>query len=71
MVELSIIIPIYNSEKYIKSCLNSICKQIKDQVELVLVNDSSTDFSLKICSVFSKKDKNIILKTLRNLGIKI
>tara|TARA_Y100000310_G_C20687861_1_gene820261 strand:- start:1060 stop:2352 length:1293 start_codon:yes stop_codon:yes gene_type:complete len=72
MVELSIIIPIYNSEKYIKSCLNSICKQIKNQVELVLVNDSSTDSSLKICRVFSKKYKNIkIINNKKNLGVSI
>ena len=59
MIELSIIIPVYNSEKYIRDCLNSICKQIKNEVELILVNDGSKDASLKICKYFSKKYKNI------------
>ena len=56
MMELSIIIPVYNSEKYIRDCLNSICKQIKNEVELILVNDGSKDGTLSICNKFGKKN---------------
>ena len=70
MMELSIIIPVYNSEKYIQDCLNSICKQIKNEVELILVNDGSKDDSLKICKYFSKKYKNIkIINEKKNRGV--
>ena len=55
MMELSIIIPVYNSEKYIQDCLNSICEQIKNEVELILVNDGSNDASLKDLQIFFKK----------------
>ena len=44
-IKLSIIVPIYNSEKYLKDCLSSICKQIKDSVELILIDDCSKDRS--------------------------
>ena len=46
---LSIIIPIYNAEKFIKACLESIVIQNKDNMEIILVNDGSTDSSLKMC----------------------
>ena len=44
---LSIIIPIYNAEKFIKACLESIVIQNKDNMEIIWVNDGSTDSSLK------------------------
>ena len=46
--KLSIIVPVYNSEKYLPSCLESICQQIKQDVEVILINDGSTDVSIKI-----------------------
>ena len=54
--KLSIIIPIYNSEKTLKNCLNSICKQRKKQsIEIILVNDCSNDKSKEICNSYIKK----------------
>ena len=49
-MDLSIIIPCYNSEKYLKNCLNSFCNQIKryNKIEVILVNDCSTDGTSKI-----------------------
>ena len=44
--KLSIIVPVYNSEKYLPSCLESICQQIKQAVEVILINDGSTDKSI-------------------------
>ena len=78
--KLSIIVPIYNSENYLKDCLNSICKQIKKNIELILVDDYSKDRSNKICNTYINKFNFIKLVTLkknhgvsyaRNVGIKL
>jgi glycosyltransferase involved in cell wall biosynthesis len=78
--KLSIIVPIYNSENYLKDCLNSICKQIKKNIELILVDDCSKDRSNKICNTYINKFNFIKLVTLkknhgvsyaRNVGIKL
>ena len=55
LIKLSIIVPIYNSENYLKDCLNSICKQIKKNIELILVDDCSKDRSNKICNTYINK----------------
>ena len=79
LIDLSIIIPIYNSGQHLKSCLNSITIQIKKKIEVILVNDKSTDNSYKICKKFKKKYKFIKLINLkknkgvsfcRNIGLK-
>lgn len=75
---VSIIIPIYNSEKYLKQCLNSVCKQSYKNMEVILVDDGSTDDSGKICDEFEKKDLrykaihiiNQGVSNARNYGIK-
>jgi len=78
--KLSIIVPIYNSENYLKDCLDSICKQIKTNIELILVDDCSKDKSNKICKEYINKFNFIKLVTLkknrgvsyaRNVGIKL
>ena len=50
MAKISIIIPVYNSEKYIRRCLNSILNQTFQDFEIVLIDDNSKDNSLKIIS---------------------
>lgn len=50
MAKISIIIPVYNSEKYIRRCLNSILNQIFQDFEIILIDDNSKDNSLKIVS---------------------
>ena len=50
MAKISIIIPIYNSEKYIRICLNSILNQTFQDFEIILIDDNSKDNSLKIIS---------------------
>ncbi len=54
MCKISIIIPIYNSEKYLTHCLDSILKQTYQDFEVILVNDGSTDNSAKICDDYTK-----------------
>ncbi len=65
----SIIIPIYNCEKYIERCINSILFQDIDNFELILVNDGSTDSSNKICKEYEAKDKRIKLISKNNSGV--
>lgn len=78
-IKLSIVIPVYNSEKYIKDCLKSFCYEIKKNVEVIIVDDFSKDSSLKICQEFIKRfnfikliriDKNQGVSYARNTGIK-
>ena len=52
---LSIIIPVYNAEKYIENILRKLEEQKKDQVEIILIDDGSRDRSLEICQKYSKK----------------
>ena len=49
---LSVIVPIYNSEKYLDQCISSICNQTYENLQIILVNDGSTDHSLEICLEF-------------------
>lgn len=57
--KVSIIIPVYNTEKYLKKCLLSIVQQTLKEIEIILVNDGSTDDSAKILSCFAKFDNRI------------
>lgn len=56
---ISIIVPVYNSEKYLERCINSILNQTYADFELVLINDGSIDNSGRICDSFAKKDSRI------------
>lgn len=66
---ISIIVPIYNAEKYLDTCLASIINQTYKNLEIILVNDGSTDSSEQICQQFANKDKRIIIKTQINSGL--
>ena len=52
---LSIIVPVYNVEKYLKTCINSLLEQKLDAYEIILVDDGSTDSSGGICDEYVKK----------------
>ena len=67
--KISIIIPVYNSEKYLKQCLLSICEQKFENIEIIIIDDKSIDKSLRIANYFSKKFKYIkIIKNKKNIG---
>lgn len=72
-MKLSIIIPIYNVEKFLNKCLSSVLKQIEKDDELILVNDGSTDNSFNICKNIKEvyKKNNIILINKKNEGVAI
>ena len=56
---LSIIVPVYNVEKWLDKCLDSLINQIYRNIEIILVNDGSTDSSEYICKQYLKKDERI------------
>ena len=69
-VNLTIIIPVYNSQEYLVDCLNSVCKQVKKNVEVIIVDDFSIDNSIKISKKFSRRFKFIkLVKHKRNKGV--
>lgn len=67
-VTISVIIPIYNAEKFLNKCLNSIINQTYENLEIICINDGSTDNSLKILKKFSKRDCRIKVFTTDNYG---
>lgn len=70
MCELvSVIIPAYNCEKYIKRCLNSVCKQTYKNLEIIVINDGSTDNTSNICKEFLKNDSRIKFISTSNRGV--
>lgn len=65
---ISIIIPVYNSEKYLDRCLESVLCQTMENIEVIVVNDGSTDNSIQIINKYLKKYNNLILINQKNLG---
>ncbi len=65
---VSVIVPMYNVEKYIKKCIDSICVQTYENLEILLIDDGSTDNTFKICKEEEKKDSRIRLITKQNAG---
>lgn len=68
MYKLSIIIPIYNSDKYLNRCLDSVVAQKYENLEIILIDDGSVDSSAKICEEYASKDKRIKLYHKENGG---
>ena len=56
---ISVIVPIYNVGKYLVECVESIRKQTYSNIEIILVDDGSTDASIEICDEFAEKDSRI------------
>lgn len=69
MAKISIIVPIYNVEKYIEECIKSILNQTMKEIEIILINDGSSDRSLNICKKYAKIDNRIILIDKQNSGV--
>lgn len=66
---LSVIVPVYNTENYLKKCIESIVNQTYFPLEIILVDDGSTDSSGKICDFYEKKYDNISVVHMKNSGI--
>ena len=70
-MKISIIIPIFNAENTIKRCLDSIVNQSYHNLEIILVNDGSTDNSQKICDLYKEKDIRIKVINQKNQGVSV
>lgn len=69
-VSVSVIIPVYNVEKYLDACVASVVEQSFKDIEIILVNDKSTDNSKKLCDDWAKRDKRIkVIHKLKNEGV--
>lgn len=79
MYKVSVIIPVYNSAKYLKACLESVVNQSLKEIEIICINDGSTDSSDEILLEYAKNDDRIVyikqanqgLSITRNNGIKV
>ncbi|MBQ3440951.1 glycosyltransferase [Candidatus Saccharibacteria bacterium] len=67
--KISIIIPVYNAEKYLAECLESAKKQTLKEIEIICVNDGSTDKSLEIIKKMSLDDKRFVIIDQKNQGV--
>lgn len=68
MVMVSVIIPVYNAEKYIRECLDSVLDQTMNQLEVICIDDGSTDNSLHILQEYQLADARIKLISQKNQG---
>ena len=66
---VSVIVPIYNVEKYLKRCIDSILNQTYKNLEIILVDDGSPDKCPEICDEYAKKDDRIIVIHNKNGGV--
>lgn len=71
MAEVSVIVPVYNVEKYLNECIDSILAQTFTDFELILVNDGSSDRSGEICDEYAIKDKRIKVIHQQNGGVSV
>lgn len=66
---VSVIVPVYNGEKYLRECVDSILANTYSNLEIILVNDGSTDTTAQICDEYAKKDIRIVVIHQKNKGI--
>lgn len=67
--KVSIIVPIYNTSKYLKTCIDTLIHQTYQNLQIILVNDGSTDHSLEICQGYAKEDSRIVIVDKKNEGL--
>lgn len=70
-VKISIIVPIFNVEKYLKDCIESIVNQTYNNLEIILIDDGSTDNSSKICQDYADIDIRILVVRIENRGLSV
>ena len=68
-MKVSIVVPVYNVEKYLDRCIKSILNQKYQDMEIILINDGSTDNSLAICEKYREQDSRIIIINKANQGL--
>ena len=68
---ISLVIPVYNVEKYLDKCMESVLAQTYDNFEVILVDDGSTDNSGKMCDEYAKRDSRVIVYHQQNSGVSV
>ena len=66
---VSVIVPVYNAEEYLSICLKSIINQTYKNLQIIIINDGSTDSSKKICDDFAEMDRRIVVIHNANCGV--
>ncbi len=69
MSKISVIIPVYNVEQYLRQCLDSVISQTLSDIEIIIINDGSPDNSINIIREYEKKDSRIIVIDKKNEGV--
>lgn len=69
LIKVSVIIPVYNSEKYLETCIESVLAQSLREIEIIIVDDGSTDNSWQIISRYADQDSRIVALRRRNSGV--
>ena len=70
-VKVSVVIPVYNVEPFIGACIESVCKQTVKDIEIILVNDGSTDNGAAVCEDWCRKDSRVRLINQANQGVSV
>lgn len=68
IANVSVVVPVYNAEEYLNRCVDSLLKQTLKEIEIILVDDGSTDSSSQICDEYAKNNSNIKVLHLENGG---
>ena len=68
MIKVSVIIPVHNSEAYLRQCIQSVILQTYQNMEVLIIDDGSTDQSREVCEQFCRKDGRIRLYRQENKG---
>ena len=66
---VSIVIPVYGVERFLRSCINNVCKQTYSNLEIIIIDDGSPDNCGKICDEYAQKDKRVIVRHTSNRGL--
>ena len=69
MIKVSIIIPVYNTAEYLMECFHSVFSQTLKEIEIIAVNDGSTDHSLDILNTIKKEHPEMIIISQENKGL--
>lgn len=71
MAKVSVIVPVYNVEKYLKRCLDSLINQTLSDIDIICINDGSKDSSLQILDQYAQKDSRIVIYNQENSGLSV
>ena len=67
-IKVSVIVPVYNVEKYLRECLESLVNQTLKEIEIICINDGSEDSSLEILNEYASKDSRFVIINQENCG---